>query len=119
MVRRIFPSSMGSSISSSRKLASSSIEKECDRVRLRYWSSLPFCARLGKRDSELRKDGVDCRLGPLNMNAAGDTMSTLGTEPYMDDSCLDLKLEALDLNSVVPNCAAFSWLLPKIDVMYL
>jgi hypothetical protein len=37
----------------------------------------------------------------------------------MDDACLDLKLEALDLDSEVPECTVSSWLLPNIDVIYL
>ena len=67
--------------------------------------SLPVSARLGKRDVELFDDIRDCRLGPLNIKVAGDTRSTLGIEPWMEEFGFDPELEALDLDSGVSNFA--------------
>jgi hypothetical protein len=73
-------------------LASPSKENESVRPRLRDWISLPVSARLGSRDVEGRK------LGPLNLNAAGDTRSMLGTDPWREELRLDPKLEVRDLD---------------------
>lgn len=93
MVRMMPPSTIGSSNPSSRALASSSIEYESVRARLRDWASLGVSAKLGRRDVEGR------RLGPLNMNAAGDTKSMLGTDPCNEELGLEPKLEARDLDA--------------------
>jgi hypothetical protein len=42
---------------------------------------------------------MDRRLGPLNMNVAGETTSRLGADPYIEEPGLDPKLDARDLAS--------------------
>jgi hypothetical protein len=49
--------------------------------RERVRKSLSVSARLDRREVELPNDVFDWKLGPLKMNAPGDTKSILGAEP--------------------------------------
>jgi hypothetical protein len=98
IVRTMPISTIGSNSPSSRAFASSSIENESVHVLLKGWRSLPVLVGLGRWDMESSAEDMDSKFGPLNMKAAGDTKSTLGTEPCKDDLGFEPKLEALDLD---------------------
>jgi hypothetical protein len=54
------------------------------------------------------------------MNAAGDTKSTLGTDPWKEDLGFDIRLEALDTDREVSKSVLWLWwTLPKNEVTYL
>lgn len=68
--------------------------------------------RLGRRDVE------ECKLGPLKTNAVGETRSTLGTDPWREESGLVPTLEGRDRDSGVFSADVELLLLLKNDVMY-
>jgi hypothetical protein len=86
---------MGSKSSSSNISDLLSIEKESVRSLLNGLGSLAVLVGVGRYVTSSIEE-VESRFGPLNMNAAGDTKSMLGTDPRRDDLRLDAKLEALD-----------------------
>ena len=81
-------------------------------MRRKNWTSLQVPARLGRCDVE------ECKLGPLNTNAVGDTRSTLGTDPWREEFGRVPKLEARDRDSGVVSADVELLLLLKNDVMY-
>jgi hypothetical protein len=73
----------------------SSIEKEFVRSLLNGLGSVAVLVGVGRYVVSSIEE-VESRFGPLNINAAGDLKSMLGTDPWRDDLRFDPKFDVLD-----------------------